>query len=69
MNYPNRNIEDKGGEGDLNWGDLAQEVSEENTSMWLRDHSCDILLKNVAAFCPCPKNLPEANLKNFGMSR
>lgn len=28
-----------------------------------RDHSCDVLAMNVA-FCPCPKNLPEAKLKN-----
>ena len=23
-------------------------------------------MKNVAAFCPCPKNLPEAKVKSFG---
>jgi hypothetical protein len=30
-----------------------------------RDHSCDILEKNVAAFCPCLKSLPEAKMKRF----
>ena len=35
--------------------------------MLLRDRSCDILVKNVAAFCPCPKSLPEANVKSFGL--
>lgn len=32
-----------------------------------RDCSCDILAKNVAAVCPCPKNLPKATLKSFGL--
>jgi hypothetical protein len=29
----------------------------------LATRQCDILAKNVAAFCPCPKSLPEAKLK------
>ena len=29
------------------------------------DHSCNILVKNVAAFCPCLKHLPKANVKRF----
>ena len=33
--------------------------------MWHRDCFCDILVKNVAAFCPCLKSLPEAKVKNF----
>ena len=32
-----------------------------------RDHSCDILVKKVAAFCPCTKILPEAKVKSFGL--
>lgn len=32
-----------------------------------RNCSCNILAKNVAAVCPCPKNLPEAKLKSFGL--
>ena len=56
-------MEDRRAEGDVeNWG-LAQEVSENN----IGDHSCDILATNVAAFCLCPKNLPEAKLKSFGL--
>lgn len=36
----------------------AQEVSEgSNISNYVRDHSDDILAKNVATFCPCPMNL------------
>ena len=29
------------------------------------DCSCDILAKNVFAYCPCPKILPVAKLKSF----
>jgi len=29
------------------------------------DHSYDDLVKNVAAFCPFLKNLPEAKVKRF----
>lgn len=35
--------------------------------MWPTDHSCDILVKNVPAFCPFPKSLSEAKLKSFGL--
>ena len=53
-------------EGDLNCGSLAQEVSEEkDCSMLPRDLSCDILVKNVSAFPPCLKSLPEAKVKRF----
>lgn len=32
-----------------------------------RDHSCNGLGKNIAAFFLCPKNLPEAKLKYSGL--
>lgn len=68
IGHPSRNMEDTGVEHDLNCADQAQEVSGEmNFSMRPIDCSCDILVKNVAAFCPCPKNLPEAKLKSFGL--
>ena len=35
---------------------MALEVSKKNINMWPRDCSCDILVKNVAAFCPCLKS-------------
>ena len=45
---------------------MAQEVPEElNFNMLPRDCSCDILVKNVAAFCSCLKTLPEAKVKRF----
>lgn len=40
----------------------SPEVSEgNNVSNWVRGH-CDILAKNMVAFCPCPKNLPKAKM-------
>ena len=59
-------MEDIVAEDDLNCVSLALEVSEEkNFSMWPRDCSCDILVKNVVTFCPCLKSLPEVNVKRF----
>ena len=52
MGYPSNNLEDFVAEGDLNCRSLAKEVSEEKIfSMWLKGCSCDILMKNLAAFC------------------
>ena len=58
MGHPSRNMEDFVAEGDLNYADLAQEVSEKNFRMWPRDCSYDMLVNSVAAFCPCLKSLP-----------
>jgi hypothetical protein len=46
-------------------GHLAQEVSVESFSMWPGDCFYSILVKNVAAFCPCLKNLLEAKVKRL----
>ena len=61
-------MEDSGSKSDLmNSG--HQEVSEEkNVSMWPRDCSCDILVKNVIAFCPCLKSLPGVKGKDLGIN-
>lgn len=32
-----------------------------------RDSFCNILVKKVASFCPCPQSLPEPELKRFGL--
>lgn len=49
-------------------GAQHKKVSEgKNISNCPRDHSCAILAKNMAAFCPYPKNLPEAKLKSSGL--
>lgn len=56
MGHPSRSMEN-GAEGDLSCGRLDQEVREQkNVSMWPKDWSCEILLKNMTAFCLCPKN-------------
>ena len=47
-----------------NYKELTQGVSVENFSVWPRD-CCDILVKNVAAFCSCLKSLTEALVKIF----
>ena len=47
MSHPSKNMEASGAEGDLNYGGLAQEVSEEtNVNMWVRNCSYDVLWKN-----------------------
>jgi hypothetical protein len=49
--HTDRSIEDRGAEDALSCGGLAPEVSEDkNFSVLPGDHSCDILVKNVAAF-------------------
>ena len=50
MGYPSRNIKNIVTESDLNWSDLAPEVSVENFNLWPRDLFCGILVKNVATF-------------------
>ena len=52
----------------LNYRTLAQAVlEEENINMCPRGHSCGILVKNMAAFCPCLKSLSELQVKRFGL--
>ena len=67
MGRPSRSTEDRGAECDLDCGCLAREISAECVSLWPRDGSCDILVKNVVTFCPCPKILSEAKVKHFGL--
>lgn len=59
-------LEDSSVENNVAYRDLAQEVSEDNISMWARDYSCDTLAKNVTAFFLYPKNVSEAKLKSLG---
>lgn len=47
----------------MNYGDLANEVSEGNKDSvrkWAGGLSCYILTKNLASFCPCAENLHES---------
>ena len=36
-----------------------------NFSILPRDYFCDVLVKQVAAFCSCLKSLPEDKVKSF----
>ena len=65
--HPSQNAEYGCVEGDFNYCRPAgQDVSEgQNFSMWPRDCSCNILVKNVAAFCRCLKSQPESKVKRF----
>ena len=49
MVHPSRNMKDIGAEDDLNSADCFYDVS----------------VKNIAAFCPCLKSLPEVKVKRF----
>lgn len=49
--YTSRRMEERGTKSDVNCGGLVQEVSEmKNFNILNSDPSCDILVKNVAAF-------------------
>lgn len=51
-------------EGNLNYRGPDHEVSEgKNFRKGPLTHSCGILTRNMATFCPCPKILPEDFLK------
>ena len=59
-------MEDSGADGYLNCGSLDQKVSEEkNFNMLPRNHSHDILVKNVTAFYHCLKCLPEDKVERL----
>ena len=68
MGHTSSRKKDHGAERDLNCRDLVQEGSEEKKINMSQDSSCDILVENVTVFCPCPKGLPEAKLKSFGLT-
>lgn len=63
MDHPYRNMEDSCAERDLNYRDLVQVVSEKKVSLWPRDCSFNILAKNVAGFCSCPRKKKPKNKK------
>lgn len=64
MLYLSRNFKGSTAESNVYYGVPAQEVSERKTiSNWAVDHSLDVLVKDVCAFCFCLKNLSEVKLK------
>jgi hypothetical protein len=56
-------MEDSVAEYGLNCADLVS--VEKNFRMCPRDCFCGILVKSVAALCPCLKSLPESKVKRF----
>ena len=67
--YTSRCTEDSDSVGELNCRSLAQDVSGENNfNMCPRDYTCDILVKNVSAFCHCLKSLSEDKVKRFRLT-
>ena len=67
LGHSHRSMEDSCAECHVNYEGPAQELLEEsNISEWTRDCFCDVLAKNVAAFCSCSKTFPEAKLKSSG---
>lgn len=66
MGCPSNRLKDSNAES--NMGPVQDVIERQNINNLLREHSCDILTKNVAGiFCPCPKNLPEAKLNTIGL--
>lgn len=67
LGHSHRSMEDSCAECHVDYEGPAQELLEEsNISEWTRDCFCDVLAKNIAAFCSCSKTLPEAKLKSSG---
>ena len=65
MGHTGRSTENRDAKSYLNCWGLIKEDSEKNFSVLPRNHSCDILVNEVATFCPCPKSLPKAKVKSF----
>lgn len=55
-------MNDSSADNELKCWELAQEVSEKNFRILLRNRGCDVLVKEVTAFCSGPKSLPGANV-------
>lgn len=68
IGHTGRDVENSATESNLGYGGPAQEGSEKTISKCPRDCSCDILLKNMNAFCSCPKNLSETKLNFIAMA-
>ena len=61
-------MEDSGVKSNFNrWGGVAGSRGSrgKDFSVLPKNHSCDNLVKNVAAFYPCLKSLPKTKIKNF----
>jgi hypothetical protein len=67
--HSRRSLEGNSAKNNGDYRDPAKKSCQRGTILatGLRYPACDILVKNVAAFCLCPKNLPEAKLRSFGL--
>ena len=65
MGHLIRNKEDNSAEGDVKYGGLLPEISEENFSMWPRDCSCDIWVKNMLLSAIVWNSWPEAKVEKI----
>jgi hypothetical protein len=45
------------------WGSDGNHGNQYSTENRTTGHSCDIVVKNLSTFCPCPKTLWEADFK------
>lgn len=60
MGHSRRSLEDSTAEGNEDSGgpaDGVSEINKDSISNWAKSLSYDSLPKNLAVFCPCPKNL------------
>lgn len=65
MGYPSRSIKNTSGNDNVDYGGLAQEVSERKHIFgWLRDNS-GILTNSVSSIYPCPKILPDCKSQSL----
>jgi hypothetical protein len=58
-------MEDIGAEGDLTYGCLAKKFQRRMLVCGMETVFMVILVKNMAAFCPCPKSLPKAKMRRI----
>ena len=62
MGHPSRNMEDSVAKSDLICWGMSPEVSETDIYMWPMYCFFEMLVKNVATFCPFPERLTEAKV-------
>lgn len=57
--HPSRSLEYSSAESDELWRLSSRSFRWGHIMIWAGDHSCHFLTKNVTAFCPGSKDLPE----------
>jgi hypothetical protein len=67
MGHPQRSTGDSGAESYLNLGAWFKRFQKRRLLVCCLEIVPKILVKNMAAFCHCPKSLHEAEAKRFGL--